>query len=197
MTTQMDIDRAEGRLSPLLVALYGGPGTGKSTTASLVFGTLKQRGHNVELVHEVAKDLTWEQRHRALAHQPYVAAKQMFRYDRLHGQVDAIITDTSTMLSLIYGGQSGTGSPLAALAFQQWIVADWRSRRTLNVFLRRNIERPYNPKGRSQSELDAQNLDLRIKGMLDMYDLPYMDFNMSTSTDHVDQIVAEVERELA
>jgi Cdc6-like AAA superfamily ATPase len=192
---QQDIDRAEGRLQPLLVALYGGPGTGKSTTASLVFGALKQHGHNVELVHEVAKDLTWEQRHRALAHQPYVAAKQMFRYDRLHGQVDAIITDTSTMLSLIYSKSSD--SPLRDLAFHQWIVADWRARRTLNVFLRRNIERPYNPKGRSQSEIEAQNLDLRIKDMLDAYELPCLELNMSTTTDHVEQIVTEVESELA
>lgn len=191
---QADIDRWIGRKPPLIVAFYGGPGTGKSTTAALVFGALKQRGYNVEIVHEVAKDLTWEQRHRALSHQPYVAAKQMFRYDRLTGQVDAIISDTSTLLSLIYAKTSD--SPLRDIAFQEWIVADWRARRTLNIVLRRNIERPYNPSGRSQSELEAQNLDAKILGMLDQHRFPYMEINMSIDQDHVEDIVTEVEAQV-
>jgi len=160
-----------------------------------VFGALKQKGYNVELVHEVAKDLTWEQRHRALAHQPYVAAKQMFRYDRLHGQVDAIITDTSTLLSLIYG--KGSDSPLRDLACQNWILEDWRQRKTLNILLSRDPSRPYNPKGRSQTEIEAQNLDHKIESMLINHNFPFMSVKVDKDTDsHVTEIVDEVEREL-
>lgn len=177
--------------NPLIVALYGGPGTGKSTTASLVFGVLKQRGHNVELVHEVAKDFTWEERWATLRNQPYVIAKQLRNYDRCYGQVDAIITDTSSLLGLIYGTNS---NPEVARAFQSWVTADWLARRTLNVFLTRDPERPYNPAGRSQTEQEARDLDRRIAWLLHDLQVPTMSVTMDKdSNEHVDEIVDEVE----
>ena len=51
----------------LTVNLFGGPGTGKSTTSAAVFSLLKMHGVNAELITEFAKDLTWEKR--------YVSAK--------------------------------------------------------------------------------------------------------------------------
>jgi hypothetical protein len=39
----------------VVVNLFGGPGTGKSTTASGVFYHLKRDNRNVELVQEYAK----------------------------------------------------------------------------------------------------------------------------------------------
>lgn len=179
---------------PLIVALFGGPGTGKSTTASLVFGALKQRGHNVELVHEVAKDLTWEGRYAALGHQPYVIAKQMFRYDRLNGQVDAIITDTSTLLAHLYIDQSSFPDTLAARSFLRWVTEDWRARRTLNIRLGRDPSRPYNPAGRTQTEAQANALDLRTSMLLrDLY-IPHRCVTVNKDTnEHVEEIVRAVE----
>lgn len=181
--------------NPLIVALYGGPGTGKSTTASLVFGALKQRGHNVELVHEVAKDLTWEGRTVALSHQPYIIAKQMFKYDRLYGQVDAIITDTSTLLASIYMGYGAERLTAASAAFLDWVEADWLERRTLNVFLQRDPNRQYNPAGRSQSEEEALMLDRQILHLLNRLQLPLMTTPVDKDNDtHVLEIVQEIER---
>jgi nicotinamide riboside kinase len=147
------------RKGPVTVVLYGGPGTGKSTTAAQVFALLKQRELNVEIVHEVAKDLTWEQRHVALSHQPYIAAKQMFRMDRLYGRVEGIVTDTSPLLGYIYG--KGLTQP-----FKDWLLDDYQRRRTLDVFIERNPRRPYNPNGRRQSEESAVAADSAIRGLL-------------------------------
>lgn len=174
---------------PLIVALFGGPGTGKSTTAALAFGRLKEAGFNVELVPEYAKDLTWEGRHYALSHQPYVAGKQLRNYDRLYGKVDAIITDTSSLYSLIY--MHPDTPPTVSAAFSQYLLADWRARRTLNVLLRRNYDRQYNPAGRSQTEKEAMELDGRIEYMLEAARLPVMDV---TREDAVTEIVTEVVR---
>lgn len=180
--------------NPLIVALYAGPGTGKSTTASLVFGSLKQQGYNVELVHEVAKDFTWEKRWETLRNQPYVIAKQLRNYDRCYGQVDAIITDTSSLLGLIYGQDDRQE---VAYTFQNWVVADWLSRRTLNVFLERDPERAYNPAGRSQTEQEALALDQRIRGLLLALSVPLMDVRMDKDENsHVREIVEEVKCQL-
>lgn len=42
----------------LVVNLFGGPGSGKSTGAAYVFARLKMLGYNAELVTEFAKDKT-------------------------------------------------------------------------------------------------------------------------------------------
>src|SRR6185437_1604466 len=125
----------------LRVYLYGGPGTGKSTTAAQTFALLKQAGRNVELVREFAKDLTWEDRQQTLGFQPYIAAKELWHIERLEGQVEAVVADTSPLLSLIYG--AGTNNPL----FEDWLVDEHGRHDTLDVFLHRDPARGYNPRG--------------------------------------------------
>lgn len=44
----------------LIVNLYGGPGTGKSTGAAYIFSKLKMDGIDAEYVTEFAKDKVWE-----------------------------------------------------------------------------------------------------------------------------------------
>jgi hypothetical protein len=179
----------EKKRDPLIVSLYGGPGVGKSTVAALVFGDLKQAGINVEFVSEIAKGFTWEERWHTLGHQPYVISKQLRDYDRLYGKVDCIVTDTSSLLGLIYGSEQHT--PEVTHAFRSWIVADWRARRTLNVFLQRNDEGDYQTAGRKESVGDALVLDGRIWQMLMSNNIPVMECPAYGSKD---EIVEEVMR---
>ena len=160
--------------SPLTLVLYGGPGTGKSTTAAAVFAELKMRGRNVELVPEVAKGFTWEKRTIALAHQPYVVSKQMLHLDRLAGQVDAVVTDTSTMLALVYGQE-------LTQAFRAWVVDDYRSRQTINVLLKRDHSVAYEHVGRSQSAADALLADKDILNLLRHYDIPFTSLTIGSA----------------
>lgn len=173
-----------------IIHLYGGPGTGKSTTAALVFGALKQRGHNVELVTEYAKDLTWEQSYGKLGFQPYVIAKQMWRLRRLTDQVDAIVTDTSILLGLIYGTvENGVTQP-----FREWLVDEYNHTAHYDIFLTRDPTRAYNPKGRNQTEAQAQDADNQIKELLDSLGKSYCTLQVDkTGNTHVDQIVDLVE----
>lgn len=181
---------------PLIVALYGGPGCGKSTTAAVVFGRLKHQGINVELVTEYAKDLTWEGRDFALSHQPYLMAKQIRNYDRLTGKVDVIITDTSPLLSIVY--PSDTMEPLVRSLFHGWVAADWKSRNTLNVFLHRDPSIPYVPEGRSQSEGEAKYLDGRISEVLQRCVTGPLGVQVDREANsHIDLIVARVLEEMS
>lgn len=177
----------------LYVHFYGGPGTGKSTTTALAFGALKKRGHNVEMAHEYAKDLTWEQAFGKLSFQPYVTAKQMWRMHRLEGQVDAVLTDTSTLLAFIYGTEAGGVTP----AFKTWVLDEYRRMNTLNIFLERNPERFYNPKGRNQTKEAAEAADAEIKSLLDRNAIPHTSFFVDKDDNyHVGEIVTLIESKL-
>lgn len=176
-------------MDTLYVVLYGGPGTGKSTTAAAVFASLKQQGYNVEIAHEYAKDLTWEKRSAALGYQPYVAAKQMWREKRLDGQVQAVITDTSPLLGLVYG--AGQNTP----AFEAFLRDEEQRKNNINFFLRRDPNRAYNPAGRNQTQAEAEALDEAIEAMLRRFPAYPVRVDKITNL-HVDQIVAQVKAAL-
>jgi thymidylate kinase len=133
----------------LIVNFYGGPGSGKSTTAARIFSELKDRGYNVELATEYAKDMTWQKSNHVLDNQLYVFAKQQHRIWRLDGKVDMILTDAPLLNSLVYGETSQI--------FKKLVVEEYLKRPTFNIFLRR--VKKYNPSGRSQTEEEAREID--------------------------------------
>lgn len=152
----------------VVVNLFGGPGTGKSTEAASIFTEYKRRNTNIELVHEYAKDLTWEDRKLALSFQPYIAAKQMYHVHRVVDQVDIVVTDSPILLSNIYKG-AGYNVHLGRHILQ--IFKGWD---TLNIFLKRNSEaHPYREAGRNQTEQEAIKVDEKILRFLRYNNIPY------------------------
>lgn len=194
--------------------LYGGPGTGKSTTRAQVFAALKQMGVNAEEAAEFAKDLVWEQRHFTLSQQEYIAAKQIHRVQRLMGQVEVVVTDSPILFSLIYHeappeqfarrAANGEGTVLHPDyvrwdAFRSYVRAVHRSWDTLDVFLQRDPTRPYSRVGRNQTEDEAKEIDDRIRALLRQHCPeihPSMAYRVAQvdkeRNSHVDQIVGMV-----
>lgn len=174
----------------LFVNLYGGPGTGKSTTAALTFAQLKIGGFNAELITEFAKDLTWEGRERALKCQPYVWGKQLWRMERLNGEVEVAITDSPILLCAVYG--EGYGDNFMAA------VHDVYDRfNSLDIFLTRKAEHhPYNPKGRGQSEAEAMNLDARILQLLAQHVPNHITLEIEPEMGHVRHIEYLIDQKL-
>ena len=138
----------------LIVNLYGGPGSGKSTMAARVFAELKDLGINCELATEYAKDVTWQKGFHVLGNQVYIFAKQQHRIWRLDGQVEVIITDAPLLNSLVYASDETSET------FKSLVKEEYAKRPSLDIFLRR--VKPYNPSGRSQSEDEAKSLDEKI-----------------------------------
>lgn len=152
----------------LIANLFGGPGTGKSTTALEASAILKKQGRSLEFVPEFAKDLTWEKRNTALTFQPYVIGKQMYRIYRLLGQVEVIITDSPILLGLIYADANTPPE------FRNFVLAQHRQWKNLNFFLERNnTVNPFDPKGRNQTYDEAINVDVETRKMLDYEKIPY------------------------
>lgn len=149
---------------PLVVNLFAGPGSGKSTTAAGVFFELKSRGINCELATEFAKDLVWEERHKAINNQIYIFAKQHHRITRLLNEVDVIITDSPLLLTHVYDTQSN-------YLLRNLATYEHNKLWTFNVFVKRQKE--FNPKGRIQTYEEARKLDRTIANVLDDLEIPY------------------------
>jgi ABC-type dipeptide/oligopeptide/nickel transport system ATPase subunit len=145
----------------MIVNLYGGPGTGKSTVAAGVFSLLKQ---NCELVTEYAKDKVWEEHYKVFDNQLYVFARQYQRVFRLLGKVDCIITDSPLLLSLHYG----TG---CSALFRELVFETYKSLDNLDIFLTRH--KAYNPHGRMQTEEQAKQIDDALLKMLESRQVKY------------------------
>jgi len=154
----------------LVINLYGGPGTGKSTTAAALFALLKQDGINCELATEYAKDVVWEGRDYLLSDQIYIFAKQNRKLARLYGKVDIIVTDSPLLFSFYYSGNEH----LLALVQQEMGRA-----RQMHVMLRRT--KPYEGAGRYQTEEDAMRIDAELREMLDNLNVQYQNVDADST----------------
>ena len=141
----------------LVVNLCGAPGAGKSTGAAYVFSKLKMQGVNCELVTEYAKDKVWEEDTTALNNQAYVFGHQLFRLTKLEGKVDVAITDSPLLLSLIYNNDKKR----LGEAFNEVVKNCFNSFDNINFFIHR--VKPYDPKGRLQTEKESDELSEIIK----------------------------------
>ena len=142
----------------IVVNLFGGPGTGKSTGAAYVFSQLKLHGIDCELVTEFAKDKVWEKNEKVFNCQMYVTGKQTYKIMRVYGEVDVIITDSPILLGAAYTDSEKLKSA---------IVEEFNNYRNINIFLNRVKE--YNPNGRHQNEDEAKAIDGQMLDLLNTY----------------------------
>lgn len=172
-----------------IVNLFGGPGTGKSTTASGVFHEMKKMRLEVELVTEYAKDMTWEGRTNVLSDQLYVLAKQNRRLERLKNhQVDWVVSDSPLLLGLIYQ------QPGYYQSFNSFVLEVFNSYQNINILLNRDFE--YNPIGRNQTADEAVHVDEDLKRLLDKNSIHYHTFTNDPQVDRVNQILGLLKPDL-
>jgi hypothetical protein len=142
----------------LVINLFAGPGTGKSTSMAHIFAELKWRNVDCEMITEYAKDKVWEGSEHVLENQYYVSGKQYFKLKRIQGKVDVVITDSPILVGLIYGINEPE-------EFGNLIHKYHHQFNNLNIFLNRT--KPYNPNGRVQKNVsEAIEKDIEIKNML-------------------------------
>lgn len=146
----------------LVANLFGAPGAGKSTTAAMVFALLKQNGVNAELSTEFAKDKVWEQSPKIFQCQEYIFGKQSWKLKRLENEVDVVVTDSPLLNSIIYNS-----NPVLGEDFNNVVVSCHNYYNNINFLLKRN--KPYNPKGRFQTEEESDEIYNDIFYMLTHY----------------------------
>ncbi len=147
-----------------VINLYGGPGTGKSTTAAGIFYLLKCEGVNCEMAREYAKEVVWEGRRHLLAQQIYVFAKQLKLLNDLDGKVDYIISDSPLILSSIYGITFPHD-------FHSLVLHEFKRFENINYYLKR--DKTYEPAGRVQDEDEAYEIDFQIREYLEEHSIEH------------------------
>lgn len=159
-----------------VINLYGGPGTGKSTSAAFLYYLLKETGTNAELVREYVKDWAWEDRKINTYDQLYLMGKQIRRESLLYGKVDYIVTDSPVLLGVYYSQINSppdvhTGVYHSVLGYYAQAKKDDHCH--VHVLLRRS--KPYNRAGRWQTEHEARDIDLKIADLLQRLDMQYIE----------------------
>lgn len=168
-------------MSSVVINLFAPPGSGKSTTASGLFYELKNRGINAELTGEYAKDLTWSKRQHTLQDQIYVFGKQHHRVWRLQDDCDVVICDSPILLGLAYASNY-------PLCFQETVNWAFTQYDNINFFI--NRVKPYNPKGRNQTELQSKEKHKEILQLLHDWGVDYT--CVDGNKDGLDTIVQQV-----
>lgn len=157
--------RNERILRVIVINLWGGPGCGKSTTAAGLFSLMKMRGHQVELVTEYAKDLTYEEDWLTLTKQDLILPEQLKRQQRLTGKVDYVITDSPLPLNIIYANKILNDD------FYNRVLETFNQFENFNIFLKR--VKPYSHYGRKETSDRAIAIDCEIRELLDSNEITY------------------------
>lgn len=127
-------------------------------------------GINAELVTEFAKDKAWEGCEEAIKNQAYVFGTQYYRMSRCSNKVDVIVTDSPLLLSIIYNVDETLGE-----SFDKTVTNVFKSFNNINYWINRT--KPYNPKGRFQTEEEANELIPKIKNLLKNNHVNYTEYD--------------------
>ncbi len=152
----------------IVVNLFGVPSAGKSTGAAYIFSKIKMAGINAELITEFAKDKVWEENSEVFKpdNQCYLFGKQFYRMSRCRDKVDVIITDSPLPLSIFYNK-----SKVLCEDFNRTIMNCFNSFDNISYLLLR--DKPYNPKGRLQTEAESDALKEPLEKLLQGRNIKY------------------------
>ncbi len=155
-----------------VINFYGGPGVGKSTTASGVFNNLKETTDlKCEYITEYAKELTYAS-NPAIENQLLVSGIQWERMRHCIGKVDVIICDSPIMTGAVY-----TDIPY----FKFILLHLHNNTKSFNFVLNRTKE--YKQYGRSQSKDEAINKDNLIENLLKEMHIQYTNIETGVDSD--------------
>ena len=146
----------------LVVNLFGSAGAGKSSGMAKIFYDLKTKYFiNAEQAPEFAKEKVWEENTEV-----FKPDNQLYRISRLRDKVDVVVTDSPLPLCIFYNK-----SPVLGHTFNVLVMQTFNSFNNINFFIERN--KPYNPKGRFQTEKESDADSIKLKKILDINNIPY------------------------
>lgn len=161
------------------INLFAGPGVGKSTVAAGLFYQLKKYGCDVEYIQEYAKDLVYGKDYTRLSDQLHIVAEQHHRMHRIGSSADYLIHDSPFILGLVYLQES---EHLHREKFTNLVIDMFKSYTSLNIFLERSDDVPFNVNGRMHDEAQSRMKDIEIRALLEEHDIPCYTVKMGDTT---------------
>jgi DNA polymerase III delta prime subunit len=160
----------------LIINIFGGPGIGKSTTAYKLINYMKCNDLNVELAHEFAKDLIYEDKQDTLKRdQLYVFTEQHNRIYKLNNKVDYIITDSPLLLSPLYFNKKE--NIYSYKIFKELVLNTFKKYPNLNIILKRDKNKSFQKQGRIHTKNESYKIDQKIKNFLKSNKINYIELN--------------------
>lgn len=180
--TAEDITRYEDAMQDLVSArktvvvnLFAGPGAGKTTCAWEIASELKKRGIEAEYVSEYAKEFVWDGRtdilDGSLEHQKMLFTEQAHRINRLLGKVDVVVTDSPTILGLLYQKEPNSD-------FEAQVLHDFNGHKNFNLFINRG--QVFQQAGRIHNAAESIAIDKRVQDFLQAHQIYYGTYYHST-----------------
>lgn len=155
----------------LVLNIYSGPGAFKSATAAGVFTLLKAHGIDCEMVYEFAKDLVWEGSVTNFNDQTFILGNQHHRLWRLDKKVEVIILDSPILFSIVYKPDT------LGKEFIDNVLSIYNMYNNINIFLKRDLNTPFDNNGRNHNLKESIELDNEIKKVLKNYNIPFTKLN--------------------
>lgn len=173
------------------INLFGGPGTGKSSSAAGLFHKMKNLEYKVEYITEYAKELVYGNDFTKLSDQLLVLGKQRHRMFRLENGVDFLIHDSPFIMGLSYVYND---IHIPRKEYEDLVVKMFNSYNNVNIFLERDIEvHRYQEYGRTQTIEEAIQKDRDIKQLLMDNNIDFTIIKISNNT--VDDIFKTIQKE--
>lgn len=162
--------------SKKIVCLYGGPGSGKSTTCAGLYYVFKSLGIECEMNREYIKEWVWEGREVKEGDQSYFFSKSA-RRERIYVEqgLDYIFTDSPLLLTHFYGLKYDPMEQLSSTSLVM-LKHHWEFIKKHNYKVEHYVidrEKEYQAAGRYQTEEEARQFDVEISEMLDSLGIKY------------------------
>ncbi len=170
----------------IVINLFGGPGSGKSTVMAGLFYRLKRKHCNVELASEYAKDLVFSQTLDKIP-QEFIFAEQHRRLQILKDNVDYAISDCPLILShMYYLRTTDPAKNKNSAAFLDYVIATHKCYENFNVLL----ERPdvFTERGRVNTLEQSKEIDHQIVHLLSQHGFPFI--TLKTDENTVERIMS-------
>lgn len=139
------------------INIWGGPGSGKSTTASALYTLMKCSGYSVELVEEQSRRLIRDGSANLFKTPGYSAALQ-FAAIYNAGPFEYVICDAPVLSKLAYENPSKEVEDY--IRYLDELLPGY------DVFLERSRSHRYEPIGRIHTEDEARKLDIKMKSLI-------------------------------
>lgn len=147
-----------------VVSFFGGPSSGKSTSAAALYAAVKAEGQSVELVREYVKEWLWDERPLGVYEQIYFTAKQLRRESMFLGKVDYIVTDSPVWLNSFYATVHGTKhiqDSCESMCKAYYTQAKEDGHKFINLW--QNKVGDYEQAGRGETEEEALAMGVRMR----------------------------------
>lgn len=176
-----------------LLNFLGQPSSGKTSLSALVFAKLKEIGAEVEYASEYVKSWAWESRKMTPFDQYYIFGKECHNQSILFNKVDIVISDSPVMLTAFYHYFYNKKNSLRVPCreFYETAENDFEVK-PINFFLPRRKD--YNPRGRFQTQEEADNISVMLKTWLNFEGYPYVEL-LCEDNERLNEVMKVLEKE--